>query len=96
MRQQILQKRENRVLKFFDNENIITILSYYLENGVKRVHIPKQIVNYIKVNNLSVSRISIDTGIDEEKLLGNMEPFSAAEFLELCFYLNVRPEDFRK
>lgn len=54
-----------------------------------------KIANYIKSNNISVSQISKDTGIDEEKLLGNQQPFSAAEFLELCFYLNVRPEDFK-
>lgn len=57
--------------------------------------VSKKITNYIKSNNISVSQISKDTGIDEEKLLGNLQPFNATEFLELCFYLNIRPEDFK-
>ena len=57
--------------------------------------VSEKIVNYIKINNISPSLISKDTGIDEEKLSGNTEAFNASEFLELCSYLNIRPEDFK-
>jgi hypothetical protein len=62
---------------------------------VRILSVSRKIANYIKLNNISISQISKDTGIDEEKLLGNLQPFSAGEFLELCFYLNIRPEDFK-
>lgn len=58
--------------------------------------VSEKVINYIKLNNISVSRIAKDTGIEEEKLLGDKLPFNATEFLELCFYLNVNPEEFRE
>lgn len=57
--------------------------------------VSKIIAEYIKENKLSVSQISMDTGVPIDKLLNKSEPLNAAEFLEVCSYLNLRPEDMR-
>ncbi|MBC5668477.1 MULTISPECIES: hypothetical protein [Eubacterium] len=56
--------------------------------------VSEKVSKYIESNNLSFLQISKDTGIDERKLRGEIKPLEAGEFLELCFYLNVKPEEF--
>lgn len=52
-----------------------------------------KIIKYIKDNNISVVQIEKDTGIEQEKLADENVQFSASEFLEICSYLNLKPED---
>lgn len=61
----------------------------------KVISVSKRVAEYIKSNKLSVRQISQDTGVSEDKLLNKSEPLNATEFLEICSYLNVRPEDMR-
>lgn len=52
------------------------------------------VAKYISDNNLSILQIVKDTQIQEEKLrIGTKEKLSAQEFLELCDYLNITPEE---
>ena len=55
--------------------------------------VSKDIVNYIKKNNISINQIENDINIPHEKLTDCNTVFSASEFLELCAYLNIKPED---
>lgn len=61
-------------------------------------NVTAQIQNYIQTQKISVSQMSSDLGISGERLIpgGNRTPFSASEFLELCVYLGICPEKFRK
>lgn len=58
-------------------------------------NVSEKIMEYIKINQLSVRKISEDTGVSEKKLLNKSEPLNATEFLEICSYLDVRPEDMK-
>lgn len=52
---------------------------------------------YIARNDIPVAQMSSDLGIEERRLRpGEGDKFSAAEFLDICVYLHVRPEQFRK
>lgn len=55
----------------------------------------KKITRYIKDNQIPVAQIAKDTGISQEKLEKEEMSFNATEFLEICSYLNIRPEDMR-
>lgn len=61
----------------------------------KVTNVSKKIAEYIEENELSVRKIADDTGVSEEKLLNKSRPLNATEFLEICSYLNLRPEDMR-
>lgn len=54
-----------------------------------------KITRYIKNNNISVMQIVNDTGISKEKIENEEMSFNATEFLEICSYLNIRPEDMK-
>lgn len=58
-------------------------------------NVSRKIAEYIKTNQITVKQIVQDTGIPKEKLLNKDEPLNATEFLEICSYLNLRPEDMR-
>lgn len=61
-----------------------------------RQTVTQRVVRYLKDNHISAMQIEHDLGISADKLTrGNMD-LDAAEFLELCRYLNVRPEKFRR
>ena len=61
-----------------------------MDNGVTRV------IEYIRSNKIDVGRISKDTNISVSKLKGeSKEHLMSDEFLQLCNYLNVKPEDFK-
>ena len=55
--------------------------------------VSKALIKYIKEK--STSQISKDTGIWEKKLTDENVTFTASEFLELCSYLHLKPEDLR-
>lgn len=51
-------------------------------------------IYYLRKNNISAKQIAGELGIAEEKITdGYEEPLYADEFLELCFRLQLRPED---
>lgn len=52
------------------------------------------IIQYLKKNQIPVKWVVEKLGIAEEKLdIGYTEPLLADEFLELCAFLHLRPED---
>ena len=53
--------------------------------------VSKALIKYIKEKEIS----SKDTGIWEKKLTDENVTFTASEFLELCSYLHLKPEDLR-
>ena len=54
-----------------------------------------KMIGYIEQNHISVAQMSADLGIPEEKFqFGSEDKFTAEEFLEICVYLNLRPEQF--
>lgn len=56
----------------------------------------QRIASYIKSNHISIAQIESDLGITADRLLYiNREELPASEFLRLCQYLNVRPEQFK-
>lgn len=57
--------------------------------------ISKKIVSYIEENQISLSEIEKYTQIAKERLEDSNIVFSATEFLDLCSYLHLKPEDFR-
>lgn len=59
----------------------------------KEGNVSRQITQYIKDNKISITQIALDTGISEEKLKSEDISFNATEFLEICSYLNLHPED---
>ena len=63
---------------------------YSMDNRVIKV------IKYIHDNKIDVGRISKDTNISISKLKGeSKEHLMADEFLELCKYLNIKPEDLK-
>lgn len=64
---------------------------------VDRQTVTQRVARYIRDNHISVLQIQRDIAISADKLrCENDSELDAAEFLELCRYLNVRPESFRR
>lgn len=54
----------------------------------------RYISEFIEKNHLNIEEISEELDILKEKMiLGTEESLSAEEFLRLCQYLHIRPED---
>lgn len=53
----------------------------------------KYLLDYIVSHHISLERIMNDTGIDIEKRVRLKQDLIAEEFLTLCTYLGIRPED---
>ncbi len=62
-----------------------------------RQTVTQRVARYLEENHISAVQVGHDLGISADKLTceKNME-LDAAEFLELCRYLNVKPEKFRR
>jgi len=61
-----------------------------------RLDVTDKMVQYIANNKIEVEQIAKDTHISASKLRGETrDRLMAAEFLELCRYLHVKPEDFK-
>lgn len=57
--------------------------------------VTKEIAKYISEKQLSVEEIENDLGIPRTKLVKETEEdLSADEFMRLCLYLGVRPEQY--
>ena len=57
--------------------------------------VSENIVEYIKRNKISVAQIEKDTGIHMSEFIDNYADFSAGDFLDLCSYLLLDPNDMR-
>ena len=61
-----------------------------------KLDVTGKMVEYIHNNNIEVEQVARDTHISASKLRGETrDRLMAAEFLELCRYLHVKPEDFQ-
>lgn len=59
--------------------------------------VTQRVAHYLQDNHISAEIIERQTGIPADRLTyGSGVELEAAEFLELCRYLNVRPESFRR
>lgn len=55
-----------------------------------------RLAEYIREHQIPVKKVAVETGIPEEKLKTDTDCIlSATEFLELCVYLNVKPEELK-
>lgn len=56
------------------------------------MEITKEIIEYIKNNNISVAEVSEKTKVDINLLSGNLDrKMNATELLEVCSYLELDP-----
>ena len=72
----------------------------HIRKGVERMNksrVTEYILAYMQEKGISASEISGQTGIPEEKLHPDYrEPLLAEEFLELCVFLRLSPEEILK
>lgn len=82
-------------LNFFCCKSIIEALYTFLEKQEKEVvtmEITREIIEYIRKNNISAAEISENTKVDLDLLLGNTDrKMNATEMLEICSYLGIDP-----
>lgn len=82
-------------MNFFYYKSIIEALYTFLEKQEKEVvtmEITREIVEYIRKNNISAAEISENTKVDLDLLLGNTDrKMNATEMLEICSYLGIDP-----
>ena len=58
------------------------------------MNVTNRLANYIAQQHISSERVAKDTGVAIQKLVpGTEATLEAGEFLELCRYLGIRPED---
>ena len=63
---------------------------------MERVTCAQKITAYLNENQISAEQTARDTAVPLEKLNGtSKENLTATEFLDLCCYLNIRPEEMR-
>lgn len=55
--------------------------------------VSSRIVNYLADNHISIKDVIEATKIPEEKLKPGGGKLTAEEMLDLCYYLNIRPEN---
>lgn len=61
-----------------------------------KVDVTWKMIAYIRENNISIEQTAKNTQISASKLRGETrDRLMANEFLRLCQYLNVKPEDFK-
>jgi hypothetical protein len=74
----------------------IRIKSMY--NRIRRevtMYAEKYILEDIERRNLSLDKIKEETGIDVAVLMEEGQELTALDFLNLCIYLRISPEDIR-
>lgn len=63
---------------------------------MKNRRMTARLAEYIREHQISTEKVAGDTGIPEEKLKTDTDCIlNATEFLELCAYLNVKPEELK-
>lgn len=74
------------------NRSIIYSVLAKQENEVMKMEVTREIIEYIRKNNISVREISEKTKVDINLLLGNLDrKMNATEMLEICSYLGIDP-----
>lgn len=54
-------------------------------------------LEYFEKNRIDTDKISENTGIEKSKLSANYrQPMSSEEFLELCVFLGIKPEQVQE
>lgn len=53
----------------------------------------RYLLEYITSSNLSTEQVKSDTGIDIVDLVRNNGELMAEEFLQMCVYLEINPDD---
>lgn len=53
----------------------------------------KYLLEYVLQHHMSSKKIEADTGIDIEKIVLEERELMADDFLSLCVYLNITPEE---
>lgn len=53
----------------------------------------KYLLEYVREHNMSSRGIEVDTGINLERIVMEEQELMADEFLRLCAYLNITPEE---
>ena len=94
----LFKKEYNAIYKkiFPESENIMSWNLLKRERKMAKT-ITEKLAIYIADNHLSVTQVARDTAISEDKLqVGEKESLNATENLELCYYLNLKPEELKK
>lgn len=53
----------------------------------------KYLLDYIIKSNIPMERVKNDVGIDVQALVSSKTELMADEFIQLCMYLGVNPDD---
>ena len=53
----------------------------------------KYLLQHMLKHHLSLEKMEMDTGINIEKFVSEQRELKADEFLRLCVYLNITPEE---
>lgn len=53
----------------------------------------KYLMNYIEQSNISTGQVKADLGIDMDMLMKQQQELLADEFIQLCLYLGVNPDE---
>lgn len=53
----------------------------------------KYLLDYIIKSNIPMERVKKDVGIDVQALVSSKTELMADEFIQLCIYLGVNPDD---
>ena len=53
----------------------------------------KYLLDYMLQCNISQKQVETDKGFNIEKMIQNKQELKADEFIDLCAYLNVDPDD---
>lgn len=64
---------------------------------MKEFSVTEYMIHYMEQNHMESKKVASETGISKEKLTkGYQEPLFADEFLTLCVYFGIRPEEVAK
>lgn len=53
----------------------------------------KYLMNYIEQSNISKGQVKADLGIDMDTLVNEHQELLADEFIQLCLYLGINPDE---
>ncbi len=51
------------------------------------------LIDYMLESNISMNQVEVDMGINLETMIRNKEELRADDFVSLCIYLGVNPDD---
>ncbi len=77
----------------YNVKNVFEILQRIERNRCEHMKAEKYLLNYIINSNLSTEQVKSDIGIDIAEVVHNNDELMAEEFLKMCVYLGINPED---